>query len=662
MTSLVFNQELNGVELYFDNKPDQKVLDELKNKSFRWAFTKKCWYAKQTPDRIAYAQSLVNSDNSTNENVNIAITDQPTKSNKSTKIDKVILPLWDRCQFQTGETNKNEYDYKSVGSNYRSGLTNKEIAVIFRQNLKAQFPECKFSVRCDGYNSINIDIKESPYNYSKLEYNGNLEPCEYRNYEKEHNKELNAIKDYCDKLHSSYNFNDSDSYSDYFHVNYYGHVSISYDYKQTEQTEKDKKTIEEFRSKLEEIKKQEEIERELRYQEYLKQREIDKIEHEKAEIESKRQIDIINSNVVITELEENSQYFVNNSLFANLNKNNTLKQYQEEINNNKFTLETVKITREIHFKTQESLTYFENNLLTGFDFLANSGGSYTDDPRIKSMIDYDYMSEEEKETVIFNLLGIAVYFENKLQFVIDTQGHTYSRYVGLIDENTTITKINNIIPLIDKKVIEDLQNKVDTLEDYSVEVITDLDIVKTWDNTNWNEYKTALKDKLINNQFKLTKEIIQQIQGESEKFKYAMYRILKEVDGIQDQFKRANLQRGQKVTIFKINDWGMMSESRITVDQWECSKFAQYDNAIKLTFTPQNKRKLYYNHYYSTMLVYNGWLELPKTVLNDISESNGFIITQSKYTSCSKDQFDAILTHFESQNMKPIINTYKPNL
>lgn len=51
-------------------------------------------------------------------------------------------------------------------------------------------------------------------------------------------------------------------------------------------------------------------------------------------------------------------------------------------------------------------------LLHDFDFLAGTGGSYT---------------------------GVAIYFNNKLQFVVDAQGYSYVRYVGLV-EGATITK------------------------------------------------------------------------------------------------------------------------------------------------------------------------------------------------------------------------------
>lgn len=60
MTTLVLNQELNGIEIRFDEKPLQATLDGLKKLGFRWHRQKKIWYAKQTPERLELAQIITN--------------------------------------------------------------------------------------------------------------------------------------------------------------------------------------------------------------------------------------------------------------------------------------------------------------------------------------------------------------------------------------------------------------------------------------------------------------------------------------------------------------------------------------------------------------------------------------------------------------------------
>jgi hypothetical protein len=65
---MVLNEELNGVELYFDNKPDQEVINTLKENRFRWSGKKFCWYAKQNENTLALAQSITDEQGIVNTN------------------------------------------------------------------------------------------------------------------------------------------------------------------------------------------------------------------------------------------------------------------------------------------------------------------------------------------------------------------------------------------------------------------------------------------------------------------------------------------------------------------------------------------------------------------------------------------------------------------
>ena len=141
-----------------------------------------------------------------------------------------------------------------------------------------------------------------------------------------------------------------------------------------------------------------------------------------------------------------------------------------------------------------------------------------------------------------------------------------------------------------------------------------------------------------------------------------MYRILTEPEEITEQFKQANIQRGQKVTIIMIGDFGNILTSRVTVDSVEYGKYAQYNDAVKLTFKPEKKRNLYYQWYYRDMLVFNGWIEVPESLLwEEISSSTpGISARMTRFLSCDRKQYDVILDYFKSKGIKPIINTYKP--
>jgi hypothetical protein len=612
--AMKINEELNGIELYFNSKPDQSILTNLKSNGFRWSGFKKCWYTKQSDKALKVAAQLTN---------NVI---EEVKTIKSTK---KTMSLWESTQYTKLEGINREQDCK-------------ELAKEIRTHIRKRFPLCKFSVTVPYYGRISFEIKSSPFEKDSIY--------------------LNAIKEYCNSLLNDYKktYQESDPYTDYAGVyNFTGWVSIDWEYKQTEVTEEIKQDMSNFDIQFEAAEKAEEVRKELEYQQYLVEQEQRELEYKLRKEEEKKQIESIYNNITVNELEENNQYFIIGSEFAHLNKNNTLDQYKEEVNNGKFNLENVKVTKEIHFTNESDLINFSNMLLTDFNFLEGTGGSYTDDNRINTMTDYYTMDEEERDSVIWNLTGVAIYFNNKLQFVVDAQGSSYARYVGLTD-NAKIEKTLEVIPTINNEELNELKEQADLLEELSAEVINNLDIVSTWEKENWNEYKEAFKTKLKQYNFKLNKKVIQQLDIDS--LKVAMYKILVEVDSIQEQFKNADIKQGEKVTLFYISDWGSIVTNRITFDSAVNSSYAQYDKAVKLTFKPENKRNLHYKHFYSTLLVFKGWHSLPDNVLNNVEERNGFIVTSSKFHSCDNKQYDEILNYFQENGISPIVNTYKPTL
>ena len=42
------NEEVQGIEIYFDTKPSYDIISELKENKFRWHNVKKCWYVKKS--------------------------------------------------------------------------------------------------------------------------------------------------------------------------------------------------------------------------------------------------------------------------------------------------------------------------------------------------------------------------------------------------------------------------------------------------------------------------------------------------------------------------------------------------------------------------------------------------------------------------------------
>lgn len=55
---VVFNEDKNGIEIYFTGKPSEGVRNNLKSNGFKWSKYNKCWYAKQNTDTINFANAF----------------------------------------------------------------------------------------------------------------------------------------------------------------------------------------------------------------------------------------------------------------------------------------------------------------------------------------------------------------------------------------------------------------------------------------------------------------------------------------------------------------------------------------------------------------------------------------------------------------------------
>ncbi|WP_342532752.1 hypothetical protein MHB40_14895 [Lysinibacillus sp. FSL K6-0057] len=56
--TMKLNDEKNGVELYFTDKPSEEIRTQLKSNGFKWSRFNKCWYSKQNKSALALAEQL----------------------------------------------------------------------------------------------------------------------------------------------------------------------------------------------------------------------------------------------------------------------------------------------------------------------------------------------------------------------------------------------------------------------------------------------------------------------------------------------------------------------------------------------------------------------------------------------------------------------------
>jgi len=131
MCKISINQELNGIELSFDSKPCADVLEAVKGQGFKWHRVKKIWYAKQTAERLTFAQTL----GQVQEN----ITDNQAEL-KARYMDIICNEVWKTERMQ-------EYARKNIG--YIVELENGDITDIEKPRIETSF--------CFGFGMYGID-------------------------------------------------------------------------------------------------------------------------------------------------------------------------------------------------------------------------------------------------------------------------------------------------------------------------------------------------------------------------------------------------------------------------------------------------------------------------------------------------------------------------
>lgn len=605
MCKMLLNEKLNGVELYFDVKPVGTILADLKASGFRWNGKKVCWYAKQSEETLKVA-------NTYSEGTKEVATASLKKINK--------IDLFELTTFTEVVREKN--------------YNTKEIAKEIRLALKARFKFVKFSVT--SKDRISVTIKSAPFEKDSIY--------------------LKAIQEYVDKLVESYNFCTCyDPYGDYgssYNFYFFG-CKVDYDYIQIEATSEIIEAMKQFDIKLAEAEELKRVEEEREYQEYLIKMEQEKKEAEERQKQVKADKEYINNNVEVVDLEEENQYFVKNAYFANLNKNNTLERYQEEVENGDYYNNTLKVTREIHFKDEESYNLYINMLLHDFDFINGTGGSYTDDLRINSMTDYYNMTSEEQKSVEWLLQGIAVYVNDELMFVVDAQGYSYARYVGLVGENTVTTKEYTCKQVVTVEEIEERKIEAEEIQEVYNNVINN-----TFDN--WYDTRKAIAAAIRKNPLlTFDNTVVQQIKD--EKIKIDLYKVLKEVDAIQDQFNESGLSKGDKLTIVRGSMIGGASISHIVLEGFTMEEYAQYKDNVKMTMNVKGKKGLYSTNVHDKdIVIYKGWIDIPTSVLYEDTSNGNFNGMATKYGSYDERAISDIMSYLQEKNILPIINTFKP--
>ncbi|MCK9575872.1 MAG: hypothetical protein M0R51_08005 [Clostridia bacterium] len=146
-----------------------------------------------------------------------------------------------------------------------------------------------------------------------------------------------------------------------------------------------------------------------------------------------RMIESINKNSVCVPIPEEEKKIITSLKWANLNKNNSIDEYYQEVEKGDFYRQDAKASHMWVFSDFAAFDYLRHHLLSDYKQLAGLGGTYSDDPRLDNYKTSWNIPREIMDTVKWVNIGVAVYLGNDFQFFIDPQGHNYARYVALSD-------------------------------------------------------------------------------------------------------------------------------------------------------------------------------------------------------------------------------------
>lgn len=107
-----------------------------------------------------------------------------------------------------------------------------------------------------------------------------------------------------------------------------------------------------------------------------------------------------------------------------------------------------------------------------------------------------------------------------------------------------------------------------------------------------------------------------------------------------------NLENGKRYTIIVENDMGFgVNAVQFTFHSSKLGRFAQYENAVEVIFTPKKKRNLHSIKFYGKrdFVLFEGWVEVDTNPFGPYEDQGIVVSRKMKYSSCdSRFMDDAI--------------------
>ena len=460
------NAQFNSIEISFDGKPCEEIRNALKALRFRWHAVKRVWYgyAEESAVKAAINGEAVQKAQNATKTPNTAKTaavkaasvidlsglDKNVKNAYGAEFAKVLREDLKR-RGVTGVTiraSKSTYTdciTATVTLSADDFRSSEEAAA--RDGWKMFFQAEHYGVMVNDVfyhsNGANNIICGSRWDDDSKESNANI----LRDYWRDrinrlssfsvHRNERENYPELTDaaynrlfaifRIINSYNWNHSDSQTDYFDVGFY----LDIDIKKPKDFTPREKMNEEERAKVYADEKAEEEAWEAecaRMEEERKAEEAARLARETQEAKDRAEI---MEDITVEDLEENQQFFIY-GLSSGIGKECSIEELKSCANSRT----DAYITRRVIFHSEDALAKFSKMLLHDWEFVAGKGGTGTNDSRVNNDNIHKLNREQLDSVKFFANDCIAVYLADVLQFVINPEGYNYARYCYIPNTDT----------------------------------------------------------------------------------------------------------------------------------------------------------------------------------------------------------------------------------
>lgn len=461
MANYIINQELNGIEISFDAKPEAATLERLKANGYRWHRAKKVWYAKNTATRLELAKAIT--DTTAPISAPALAKDKETINldNLGVKPENFSFYGAELAKFIRDDLKRRGVKGATVRSRY-SGYTT-AITVTVKATA-ADFVSIEEGAERFNRSAFTIDLDRGIYIGGRYLYFDEWEKMTEEEQTATHRGYIAECIDRLTSVHFGYswasrahyweftskfwykltaiykianqwNYCNDDIMTDYFDRGYY----LDIDIKKSDDFAPRQDMTDDDRAAYESERAKEEAERAAALAKYEQEQKEAEERRKAYEEQEKKDTATILADITVEDIEP----LYISDLSGGIGKECNLDELNENIGVHN---SDAVITRKATFSNIDIFETFGKYLLNDWEFVAGKGGTASEDRRLENVGNLHALNTEQRAAVKWYMCDcVGVYVNKELMLVINPEGYSYPRYCYKPTEDTTITNAAGVL-------------------------------------------------------------------------------------------------------------------------------------------------------------------------------------------------------------------------